>query len=117
MPDTQSRVSAVSRIDGKVMTYESAIFPMVSLILAAAPSAWGEPAPERGQGQCFSVKIQNERVNEAAIPQDCNMNFSRTVQAGKSNWAETVQTGEVNNSKVRQYQYEHLRHPEQRGGD
>lgn len=96
---------------------KASIVSILAALLAAAPVVQGDPARERTQGACFNVKIQNERVNEASVEQNCNRNFSRTVQAGQSNRAETVQTGEVNNNKVRQYQYENLQYPDRRGGE
>lgn len=96
---------------------KSLIFSAVVALLAAAPVVQGEPVRDRTQGPCFNVNIQNERVNQAAVEQNCDRNFNRTVQAGQSNWAATTQTGEVNNNKVRQYQYEHLRYPDRMRGE
>jgi len=92
-------------------------FTIVAALLSAAPLVHGEPARERAPGPCFNVSVQNERVNRSVVEQDCQRNFNRTVQAGQSNWAETIQTGEVNNNKVRQYQYEHLRYPDRKRGE
>jgi hypothetical protein len=95
----------------------AAIASILAALLAAAPMVQGDPQSERTQGACFNVKIQNDRVNEAAVEQNCNRNFSRTVQAGQSNWSETVQTGEINNNKVRQYHYENLRYSDCKRGE
>jgi hypothetical protein len=82
---------------------------IVAALLLAAPLAQGGPASQAGQRPCFSVNVQNDRVNEARVEQNCYRNYSRTVQAGRYNRVETIQTGEVNDNKVRQYDYGHLR--------
>ncbi|MEY6432464.1 hypothetical protein ABC977_08615 [Thioalkalicoccus limnaeus] len=91
-------------------------FSLVATLLAAAPLVQGEPARDPAHSPCFNVSIQNERVNRSVVEQDCQRNFNRTVQAGQSNWAQTAQSGEVNNNKVRQYQYEALRYPDRHRG-
>lgn len=78
-------------------------------LLAVAPLAQGGPPRDASQRPCFSVNIQNDQVNEARVVQHCYRNYSRTVQAGRYNRAETIQTGEVNDNKVRQYDYGQLR--------
>jgi hypothetical protein len=80
------------------------------LLFSLVPSAHADTGRDRTQGPCYSVNIQNDRVNQSEVKQDCEMNFSRTVQAGKDNRAATIQTGDVNNNKVRQYQYQHPRY-------
>lgn len=80
------------------------------LLFSIVPLAQADGGRERTQGPCYSVNIQNDRVNQSDVKQDCDMNFSRTVQAGKENRAATIQTGDVNSNKVRQYQYEHPRY-------
>lgn len=75
-------------------------------LLVSGPLAYGgEPVYERTHGPCFKVTIQADAVNESNVQQNCDQNFNRTVQAGKQNRAQTVQTGEVNDNKVRQYDY------------
>lgn len=86
-----------------------AFFPMVAALLVAAPMVQGGAPRDQGQRPCFSVNIQNQRSNDARVEQHCYRNYSRTVQAGRYNRVETIQTGEVNDNKVRQYQYDHLR--------
>ncbi|GEM_PF-912734 len=76
------------------------------LVLAAVPLAYGDTIHNRTRGPCFQVTIQADPVNHAQVEQNCDWNYSRTVQAGRENQAHTVQTGEVNNNKVRQYQYD-----------
>ncbi|AHF00022.1 hypothetical protein [Thioalkalivibrio paradoxus] len=78
-------------------------------LLLAAPTAFGDTPRERSHGPCFNVTVQGDRVNDARIRQDCDMNFSRTVQAGQHNSVETVQTGRINDNKVRQYQHDWTR--------
>jgi hypothetical protein len=82
---------------------------IIASLLLVAPLAQGGPPREAGQRPCFSVNVQNDRVNEARVEQNCYRNYSRTVQAGRDNRVETIQTGEVNDNKVRQYSYGHLR--------
>lgn len=89
---------------------KASIFSVGLALLALAPLAQGDPVRDRTQDPCFRVNIQNDRVNESTVHQNCNTNFSRTVQAGNQNRAATIQTGEVNNNKVRQYQYDQLRY-------
>lgn len=76
------------------------------LLLAAVPFAYGGSAHDRGNGPCYRVTIQNDRVNESSVRQDCEWNVNRTVQVGATNKAYTHQTGKVNNNKVRQYSYD-----------
>lgn len=87
------------------------------LLFYFVPLAQADGGRDRTQGPCYSVNIQNDRVNQSDVQQDCEMNFSRTVQAGRENRAATIQTGDVNNNKVRQYQYEHPRYRVSRDGD
>ena len=79
--------------------------PVLGLsLLLAAPAALATLAGERTHGPCFHVSIQNDARNHSSLRQSCDMNFSRTVQAGQYTHADTVQRGTVNSSKVRQYQ-------------
>ncbi len=90
----------------------------VGLALAVAtPVAVGDSAGDRSQGPCFGVTVQNQPVNQARVEQNCNRNFSRTVQAGRENSAYTVQTGRVNDNKVRQYHYDPARYLERMRGE
>jgi hypothetical protein len=75
-------------------------------LLVAMPLASAEPGPERTDRPCFHVSVQNERINDSTVQQNCERNFNRTVQAGAQNQAHTTQTGQVNSNKVRQYQYD-----------
>lgn len=85
---------------------KTSILSAAVVLLISAPLAYSDTAPDRTQGPCFSVNIQNERVNKSSVQQNCDRNISRTVQAGHQNWAETIQTGQVNDNKVRQYLYD-----------
>ncbi len=76
------------------------------LLLAAVAPVYAGSGPDRTSGPCFRVTIQNDRVNESRVRQNCDRNYSRTVQAGARNRATTVQTGDVNDNKVRQYDYD-----------
>lgn len=87
------------------------------LLFFLMPLAHADSGRDRTQGPCYSVNIQNDRVNQSDVEQDCKMNFSRTVQAGKENRTTTIQTGDVNNNKVRQYQYQHPRYRISGDGD
>jgi hypothetical protein len=89
----------------KNLTFTSGI-----LLFSLVPLAHADSGRDRTQGPCYSVNIQNDHVNQSDVKQGCEMNFSRTVQAGKENRTTTIQTGDVNNNKVRQYQYEHPRY-------
>lgn len=83
------------------------LLPAATLaLIALAATAHADPARDPSQSPCFEVNIQNDRDNRASVDQDCRMSYSRTVQAGQTNSAHTVQTGEINNNRVRQYQYE-----------
>lgn len=75
-------------------------------LLVAVPFAYGDSTRDQTYDPCFNVNIQNDRVNRSSIRQNCDHNINRTVQAGEQNWAQTMQTGQVNNNKVRQYQYD-----------
>jgi hypothetical protein len=75
----------------------------LSLLLALPVAVTAEPA-ERTHGPCFHVSIQNDERNHSSLRQNCDMNFSRTVQAGQHNEVESIQRGYVNSNKVRQYQ-------------
>lgn len=87
------------------------------LLFSFVPLAQADGGRDRTQGPCYSVNIQNDRVNQSDVQQDCEMNFSRTVQAGRENRAATIQTGDVNNNKVRQYPYQHPRYRISGDGD
>ena len=87
------------------------------LLFSLVPLAHADSGRDRTQGPCYSVNIQNDRVNQSDVKQDCEMNFSRTVQAGNENRTTTIQTGDVNNNKVRQYQYQHPRYRISGDGD
>ena len=75
-------------------------------LLAALPLAYAESGSAQTDRPCFRVNIQNDRFNDSTVQQNCERNFNRTVQAGAQNQAQTTQTGQVNNNKVRQYQYD-----------
>lgn len=75
-------------------------------LLAAMPLTHAESVSDRTNRPCFRVNIQNDRVNESNVQQNCEWNFNRTVQAGSHNQAQTSQQGTINNNKVRQYQYD-----------
>ncbi len=75
-------------------------------LLVSVPLAYGDPTRDQTYDPCFSVNIQNDPVNRSSVRQNCDRNISRTVQAGRQNWAQTVQTGRVNDNKVKQYQYD-----------
>ncbi len=81
-------------------------FSTTALLLALLPPAHGVAVAAEAQSPCYRVTIQNERVNQAVVEQRCEMNFSRTVQAGERNSTVTIQSGDVNNNRVRQYQYD-----------
>ena len=85
---------------------KTSILSVAAVFLAASSIAHGGSVPDRIQGPCFHVSIQNDRVNESNVRQDCDRNVNRTVQAGAENRAQTIQTGSVNNNKVRQYHYD-----------
>lgn len=75
-------------------------------LLAALPTAQAESRADPAERPCLRVTVQNERVNESSVAQQCDWNISRTVQAGARNTAQTLQMGRVNDNKVRQYQYD-----------
>jgi hypothetical protein len=79
-------------------------------LLVAIPCAYAEPAREQSSDPCIHVDIQNDRVNRSSVRQTCDRNINRTVQAGEQNSAQTIQSGQVNDNKVRQYQYERSRY-------
>mgnify|MGYP003573491365 CR=1 FL=1 len=86
-------------------------------LLISTPFVFGDSAYERTEGPCFKVSIQNDRVNRSNVQQNCDWNFSRTVQAGAHNSARTIQSGGVNVNKVRQFQYDMPRYSDRRRGD
>ncbi|RKT43076.1 hypothetical protein BDD21_0386 [Thiocapsa rosea] len=96
---------------------KTSILSVGILLFSLVPLAQADAGRDRTQGPCYSVNIQNDRVNQSDVQQDCEMNFSRTVQAGKVNRTTTIQTGDVNNNKVRQYQYQHPRYRISGDGD
>ena len=83
-------------------------FLIGAALLGPAGLAFAEGGPNQYESPCFSVTIQNKPVNNSSIQQDCDRNFSRTVQAGAQNSAVTVQTGQINSNKVRQYWYDRM---------
>lgn len=85
---------------------KTSILSVGMVLLVSVPAAYSDTVPDRTQGPCFSVTIQNDPVNESSVEQHCDRNVSRTVQAGIQNRAETFQTGQVNDNKVRQYFYD-----------
>jgi hypothetical protein len=85
---------------------KTSLFSVGIVLLTAASVCYGGSASGRTEGPCFRVSIQNDRINESNVRQNCDRNFNRTVQAGARNSAQTVQTGSVTNNKVRQYHYD-----------
>lgn len=86
------------------------------VLLTAIPFAYAESGSVRTGDPCFQVNIQNDRVNESSVRQNCDRNFNRTVQAGTRNQAQTIQTGSVNDNKVRQYDYDMSNYFDRRRG-
>ncbi len=84
----------------------TSVFSAGVLILSAVSWSHAEPPQDPNQPACFRVNIQHDPVNTAHVEQNCDRNFSRTVQVGASNEASTVQRGGVNDNKVRQSQYD-----------
>jgi hypothetical protein len=95
---------------------KASLLPLGALLLAAMPLSHAGPRPERADGPCFRVTVQNDRVNESTVRQDCERNVSRTVQAGARNEALTIQSGRVNDNRVRQYSYDADRYLERTRG-
>lgn len=89
---------------------KTAIVPVSLVLFASIPAAYADSQRDHESRPCFRVNIQNHSVNTARIRQSCDMNFSRTMQAGRENRTYTVQTGRVNDNKVRQYQYDTTRY-------
>lgn len=54
---------------------------------------------------CYDVNVQINRDNMANVRQNCDVNISRTAQAGKNNSANTSQSGNTNSNQVRQYEF------------
>lgn len=96
---------------------KASILSIGILLIGAAPFAYGDTVRERTQGPCFSVNVQNDPINQSVVQQDCDRNFSRTVQAGRQNEAHTIQTGRVNDNKVRQYLYDRSKYFDRMYGD
>ena len=90
----------------------ASILAMAAALLVAAPFAHAGANGERTHGPCFNVQIQNDRNNHSSVRQNCDMNFSRTVQAGHNNRVETIQNGRINDNRVRQYQSGSYRNPD-----
>jgi hypothetical protein len=80
--------------------------PLGVVLLIMLPGAYADSKPDQGSDPCFNVTIQNQPVNRSKVRQNCDHNINRTVQAGAQNQAHTVQSGQVNDNKVRQYQYD-----------
>jgi hypothetical protein len=74
--------------------------------LALVPAAQADPSGQHQTRPCFNVDVQNDRVNQNTVQQDCDRNFNRTVQSGQQNRAQTVQTGDVNSNRTRQYRFD-----------
>lgn len=96
---------------------KASILSVGVVFLATIPFAYGGSVPDRTHGPCFHVNIQNDRMNESDVRQNCDRNYSRTVQAGAQNRAQTIQTGSINNNKVRQYRFDGFRRFGQRRHD
>ena len=75
-------------------------------LLAAMPLAYAESVSDQTDRPCFHVSVQNDRLNESNVQQNCERNFNRTAQAGARNRVQTIQSGSVNDNKVRQYHYD-----------
>jgi hypothetical protein len=106
------RAPAAALHEPEVIKMKTTTLALGVALLASTPFAFGSTPGERTHGPCFNVSIQNDRTNESTVRQNCDMNFSRTVQAGQYNRAETIQSGIVNDNKVRQYQYGSSRIPD-----
>ena len=81
-------------------------------LLFTVSVSYGGPVSDRFQRPCFRVSIQNDRINDSNVRQNCDRNFNRTVQAGSRNRAKTIQTGGANDNKVRQYHFDTSRYLE-----
>ena len=80
------------------------------MLLAAVSIAHGGPAIDRGNGLCYRVTIQTDRVNESDVNQKCDRNVSRTAQVGAWNRAQTRQSGRLNSNGVRQFHFDSRRY-------
>ncbi|MGB5831834.1 MAG: hypothetical protein WBG92_07575 [Thiohalocapsa sp.] len=76
------------------------------VLLTAMPVSYAGTVSDRTADPCFHVSIQNQQVNRSNVRQNCDRNVNRTVQAGAQNSAATMQTGNINDNKVRQYDYD-----------
>lgn len=85
---------------------KSYILMMGLVLIAAIPVTHADSTKDQAARPCLSVNVQNETTNRASVQQNCDRNINRTVQAGKNNAAITVQSGDVNDNKIRQYQYD-----------
>lgn len=68
-------------------------------------SAYAQSEHDNSGRPCYDVNVQIDQNNSSNVQQDCGINYSRTVQAGKNNEATTTQQGDVNNNSTRQYEY------------
>lgn len=85
---------------------KASILSVGVVLLAAMPLSYAGSGNDRTAGPCFRVSIQNDRVNQSNARQNCDRNVNRTVQAGARNRATTFQTGDINDNKVRQYDFD-----------
>lgn len=86
------------------------------VFLLTASSTYAGSEREQNSDLCIKVTIQNESENRSSVRQNCERNINRTVQAGAQNQAQTVQTGQINDNKVRQYQYDRAKYLERMRG-
>ncbi|WP_006786080.1 hypothetical protein [Thiorhodospira sibirica] len=74
----------------------------ILLLLAASSVAYAQARFDSMGRPCIDASVQGDNTNKSHIQQDCDVNISRTVQAGQSNEAATQQHGQVNDSMTYQ---------------
>ncbi len=82
------------------------VIPAITGVLLISTAVVAQPARNTQGNPCYDVNIQMNPENRAQIEQECERNFSRTMQAGQNNTAITTQSGDINSDAVRQYGFD-----------
>lgn len=90
-------------------------FTVAIALLGASGAALAQAQRDNSSRPCIDVNVQIDKENTSKVRQRCDINMSRTMQAGENNTAETRQSGDVNDNSVDQYEYKAVRRRPRRG--
>ena len=90
-------------------------FAVAIALLGTGAASMAQAPRDNSNRPCIDVNVQIDKENTSKVRQRCEINVSRTMQAGQENTAETRQTGDVNDNSVDQYEYKAVKRRPRRG--